>query len=71
MSKVLIESTRLTKRNLDAAIATATQPGYFKYYHGSDEAREAEKKNKVRLLRAQLKNSQSDIDKQQTEIDSE
>ena len=59
----------MTKRNLDAAIATATQPGYFKYHEGTAEAREAEKKNKVRLLRAQLKNAQADIDKQQTEID--
>ena len=68
MAKVLIENTRLTKRNLDAAIATATQPGYFRYHLGTDEALEAEKKNKVRLLRAQLKNAQSEIDKQQTEI---
>ncbi|GMI26565.1 hypothetical protein TeGR_g11946 [Tetraparma gracilis] len=64
----LNESSRMVRKNLQAAIAVAQQPGFFEYYQVNDECKSAEKQNELKKLTQNIKRFQKEIDQVNSEI---
>jgi hypothetical protein len=64
----LNDNSRMVRKNLQAAIAVAQQPGFFEYYKVSDEVTKAEKNNELKKLAQQIKRFQKEIDQVNSEI---
>eukprot|EP00941_MAST-03F_sp_MAST-3F-sp1_P004615 g4615.t1 len=58
----LIENSRLTVKNLNAAIATAKQPGYFKYHSDFDRVKKIESRNELKAYNQRIAQIQKEID---------
>ena len=57
----LNDTSRMVKKNLQAAIAVAQQPGFFEYYAVSDEVKGIEKTNELKKLTQQIKRFQKEV----------
>jgi hypothetical protein len=59
----LIESARLSLRNLDAAIVSSKQPGYFRYFQPSARVAKIEGDHQLEKLKDQIRAVQKKIDR--------
>ena len=59
----LIESSRLSLRNLDAAIVSSKQPGYFRYFQPSVRVAKIEGDHQLEKLKDQIRAVQKKIDR--------
>lgn len=67
--KKLEEGSRLSRKNLQAAIAVAQQPGYFTYYAPTDEVRELEQSKFINGLARKISKVNAELDALNEEID--
>ena len=67
----LNDTSRLVKKNLQAAIAVAQQPGFFEYYKVSEEVKKIEKMDELKKLTKKIKRFQKEIDQVNSEIGEE
>lgn len=58
----LIENSRLTVKNLNAAIATSSQPGYFKYHQAFDNVKKIETRQELKGYNQRIMQVQKEID---------
>lgn len=58
----LIENSRRTVKNLDAAVVASKRPGYFKYHEPTERVRHAEARREPEFLTRRLEELQRDID---------
>lgn len=58
----LIEDTRRTCKNLDAAVVASRRPGYFKYHEPTDRVKAAEGRHEVEFLTKRVQEIQREID---------
>ena len=66
--KKLEEGSRLARKNLNAAIAVAQQPGYFSYYQPTDEVRELEQSKTLNMLARKISKVNTELDAITAEI---
>ena len=59
----LIESSRLSLRNLDAAIVSSKRPGYFRYFKPTERVATIERERQLAKLKDQIRALQKRIDR--------
>lgn len=64
----LRENTRMTMKNLEVAVVSSRQPGYFHYHTASEEVRRIERENLLAKKLKEISDLQTQIDKAQEEI---
>ncbi|GMH77421.1 hypothetical protein TL16_g07400 [Triparma laevis f. inornata] len=64
----LNDTSFMVKKNLQAAIAVAQQPGFFEYYQPSAEVKAVESTNELKKLTQKIKRMQKEIDQVNSEI---
>lgn len=64
----LVENSRLVMKNLHAAIATAKQPGYFKYHESSDRVKKIEDRGEIKSFNQRINQIQKEIDHAASEM---
>ena len=57
----LIENTRLTVKNLEAAVVASQRPGYFRYFEPSDDIKKIENGKELAHLQNLLYNVEKEI----------
>ena len=57
----LIENTRLTVKNLEAAVVASQRPGYFRYFEPTAEVKKIEESKELQHLRNLLQNIEKEL----------
>jgi hypothetical protein len=64
----LIENTKYTMKNLEAAIASSRRPGYFSYWQPNENVKHIESKKELSRLTIQVNSMQKEIDLAAAEV---
>eukprot|EP00947_MAST-08B_sp_MAST-8B-sp1_P003993 g3993.t1 len=64
----LIENSRLTTKNLQAAIVASKQPGYFQYYESPDSVRKINRDREVHVLQKQIARAERELTQIKVEL---
>lgn len=64
----LIENSRLTNKNLEAAIVASKQPGYFQYYQPPESVKSIVRKSELLLLQKQIVKSERELSQIKAEL---
>lgn len=64
----LIENSRLTNKNLDAAITASKQPGYFAYYEAPESIKQMVRNKEVSAMQRQIARSERELGQLELEL---
>lgn len=65
----LNDNSTLKMKNLQAAIAVSKQPGYFEYYHSSDDVKHVEEKKVLSYLAREIAKYNAELEQLNSEIE--